>query len=154
MNATDYRWGGARTLVALHDAHLRAFLVAWRRADAADVELPATSDPAYATREHLLCHVLSAPARYLTWMCEQLGLPRPDVEESPRAEGFAARADAYLEHVLSAWRAPLRGVSEEESERAFTSRWGAPYTIDAMLEHAVMHPMRHAYQLDELMRAR
>jgi hypothetical protein len=24
--------------------------------------------------------------------------------------------------------------------------------IDAMLEHAVMHPIRHAFQLEELMR--
>jgi hypothetical protein len=24
------------------------------------------------------------------------------------------------------------------------------YTIDAMLEHAVMHPIRHTFQLEEL----
>jgi hypothetical protein len=28
-----------------------------------------------------------------------------------------------------------------------------PYSIDAMLEHAVMHPIRHSYQLEELMAA-
>jgi hypothetical protein len=33
----------------------------------------------------------------------------------------------------------------------YTSRWGQEYTIGAMLEHAVMHPMRHAFHLDELM---
>lgn len=154
MSTADYRWGGARALVALHDTHLRAFLETWRRADRAGVELPETDDPSYASRERLLLHVLSAAARYLTWISEKLELPRPDVDERPKPEGFAARADAYLEHVLAAWQGPLRGLTEEVSERAFTSRWGSPYTIDAMLEHAVMHPIRHALQLETLMRAR
>lgn len=62
------------------------------------------------------------------------------------------RADAYLEHVLSAWEEPLRNLTEEVADtRVFTSRWGVPYTIDAMLEHAVMHPNRHAHQLENLL---
>jgi len=28
------------------------------------------------------------------------------------------------------------------------SRWGVSYSVDAMLEHAVMHPMRHAFQIE------
>jgi hypothetical protein len=36
----------------------------------------------------------------------------------------------------------------------YRSRWQTLYSIDAMLEHAVMHPIRHAFQLEELMRQR
>jgi hypothetical protein len=36
----------------------------------------------------------------------------------------------------------------------YPSRWQTRYCIDAMLEHAVMHPIRHAFQLEELMRKR
>jgi len=28
------------------------------------------------------------------------------------------------------------------------SRWGVKDYVDAMLEHAVMHPIRHAFQLE------
>jgi hypothetical protein len=31
-----------------------------------------------------------------------------------------------------------------------TSRWGAPMNVEAMFEHAVVHPMRHRFQLEEL----
>jgi uncharacterized damage-inducible protein DinB len=140
-------------MVALHATYLREFLDTWRRFDARGIALPATRNPNYASREALLAHVLGAAARYLTWMCEQLALPRPAVEEYPEASGFADRAEEYMESVLAAWEGPLRGVTEEQADnQAFVSRWGIPYSIDAMLEHAVMHPIRHAYQLDKLLR--
>ena len=152
MARPEYQYGGARALVALHDRHLREFLAVWRRADLRDLALPRTSDPGYGSREALLAHVLGAAARYLTWICEQLGIPRPDVAEYPDTAGFALRAEAYLEHVLAAWEEPLRDLTEEVANtHVFTSRWGAPYTIDAMLEHAVMHPIRHAHQLERLL---
>ncbi len=31
------------------------------------------------------------------------------------------------------------------------SRWGEDYNIEQMLEHAVVHPMRHRIQLERLM---
>jgi hypothetical protein len=31
------------------------------------------------------------------------------------------------------------------------SRWGEPYTVEQMLEHAVVHPMRHRFQLQRIL---
>jgi len=31
------------------------------------------------------------------------------------------------------------------------SQWGEPYTVEQMLEHALVHPMRHRIQLERLM---
>lgn len=150
--AQVYRYGGARALVALHETYLREFLEVWRRADAADLTLPASSDPNYASREALLAHVLGCAARYLTWLCGQLGVEVPVLEEYPEPVGLAARADGCLEAVLAAWRGPLLELTEDQAYApAYTSRWGTPYCLDAMLEHAVMHPIRHAHQLRELM---
>ncbi len=152
MIASPYQYGGARALVALHAKYLRAFLVTWRRADSEAVALPASANPNYASREALLAHVLSGAARYLTWMCEKLELPPPNLEERPDPGSIAARADEYLEDVLTAWEGPLHGLTEEMADGpVFESRWGVPYSIDAMLEHAVMHPIRHAHQLEELL---
>ena len=152
---SDYRYGGARTLVALHDKNLRDFLNTWRRADDLGIELPVTSNPDYASREALLVHVLACGTRYLTWMCEQLQLPSPGLDEQPDPNGFAERADAYLEEGLAAWQEPLRDLTEDQAySPAYKSRWGTPYCIDAMLEHAVMHPIRHSLQLERLMAER
>ena len=62
------------------------------------------------------------------------------------------KADGYLEHLLERWRLPLAAVSDDRLEpppELYTP--GMPYWIDAMLEHAVMHPVRHEFQLRELM---
>ena len=37
-------------------------------------------------------------------------------------------------------------------DKESVTRWGSPYSINAMLEHAVMHPIRHRFQLENLLR--
>ena len=142
-------------MVLLHDEHVRRFLVVWNQAHAASVMLPRTDDPAYASLDTLLHHVLGTAGSYMTWMCEALGLSDPKIRILPEPTALAAEADSYMEHVLEKWRTPLRDVGDDRLETPeYPSRWQTRYCIDAMLEHAVMHPIRHAFQLEELMRQR
>ena len=147
-----YRSRAVRALVLLHDAHLRRFLVVWKEARDVAVALPTTDDPAYASLDTLLHHVLRAARGYMTWMCEKLELPDPEIRTPPDAAALSSEADSYMEHVLERWRAPLQDVGDDRLETPeYPSRWQTLYSIDAMLEHAVMHPIRHAFQLEELM---
>ena len=96
--------------------------------------------------------MLSAAGGYMIWMCEVLALPDPGIRSAPDAATLVRDADHYMEHVLEQWRAPLRELSDERLETPeYSSRWQTRYCIDSMLEHAVMHPIRHAFQLDELL---
>ena len=46
----------------------------------------------------------------------------------------------------------LAEVPEERFEdREYPARWKTLYCVDAMLEHAVMHPIRHTFQLERLL---
>ena len=146
-----YRYRGARALVLLHERELRTFLATFRRAQAWGVRLPETDDPDYASLAALLRHVLGAAAGYLRWTTKVLELPDPGVDQAPALDVIDAKAEAYLEHVLDRWWSPLRDVPAERFEEVHPSNWGTPYSVDAMLEHAVVHPMRHAFQLEELM---
>jgi len=148
-----FRYRGARAMVLLHEEELRRFVGTWRRAKASGVRLPETDDPDYASYDALLQHVLRASRGYLTWSCEKLGLRDPGVEPAPDVEIVDQRCDEYLTHLLSRWRDPLRDVPGERFERPeYPSRWGVLYCVDAMLEHAVMHPARHRFQLEELLK--
>jgi uncharacterized damage-inducible protein DinB len=150
-----YRSRAVRALVLLHDEHLRRFLVVWKQARAVSVRLPQTDDPDYASLDTLLHHVLRAARGYMTWMCEVLELPDPEIRAAPDAAALSSEADSYMEHVLEKWRAPLQDIGDDRLETPeYPSRWQTCYCIDAMLEHAVMHPIRHAFQLEELMRMR
>jgi hypothetical protein len=148
----NYEYRGARALVLLHERHLRECLATWRRAKAGGVMLPATDDPSYRSLETLLVHIFRAARGYLTWICQQLELPEPDLPQVPEPGEVEARADDFLTGLLAGWRLPLRDVPPERFEGpTYVSRWGDGYSIDSMLEHAVMHPIRHSFQLNELL---
>jgi hypothetical protein len=151
--ALEYRSRAVRALILLHDEHLRRFLVVWNQAQAASVALPRTDDPNYVSLETLLHHVLGAARRYMTWMCEVLELPDPQIRMLPDPAALSREAVSYMEHVLEQWRTPLLEVGDDRLlTPEYPSRWQTRYCIDAMLEHAVMHPIRHAFQLEQLMR--
>jgi hypothetical protein len=148
----NYKFRGARACVLLHDKHVRQCLDVWKQAKAANVKLPQTEDSSYASLEHLLYHILRAARGYMVWTCKKLELPDPDIRDTPDVDKIEAEAEGYLEHVLERWRFPLVDVPEEKFEpQTYASNWGTHYCIDAMLEHAVMHPIRHEFQLRELL---
>ena len=137
----------------MHEVEMRRCLEVWRRAKAAAIALPQTDDPDYASLETLLVHILDSARWYMVWMCQQLALPDPEIRPAPEPSRIEGEAERYLEHLLERWRLPLAGVPEAKFEdNVYASFWGTPYSVEAMLEHALVHPMRHAFQLSELLR--
>src|SRR5208283_3733759 len=96
----NYRYRGARALVLLHEQAMQALLPVWRRARAAQVQLPATRDPSYASLESLFHHALRAAGGYMTWLCEKLGLPDPGIDPAPDAPRVEREGERYIEHLL------------------------------------------------------
>jgi len=148
----NYSYRGARALVTLHEEYLWSFVEMWRQANMLGVALPETEDPDYRSMETLLLHVLTSARGYMVWMCEQLELPDPKIDPPPAIEEIEEKIEGYIEHLLDRWRVPLVDIEEERFGRPeYVSNWGVRYCIDSMLEHAVMHPIRHLFQLMELM---
>lgn len=148
----EYNYKGARALVLLHEKHLRSCLETWREAKKLNVKLPETKDKDYQSLETLLVHILRAARGYMTWMCEKLELPDPEINPQPDVDSVEKDADEYTAHLLEKWRSPLVEIPEEKFHSpTYKSRWGIYYCLDAMLEHAVVHPIRHEFQLRNLM---
>lgn len=149
---SNYQYRGARALVLLHEKNMRQCLKVWKEAKAAKITLPKTSDKDYESLETLLHHHLRAARGYMVWMCKQLELVDPAIQDPPNVATIETEAESYLEHLLERWRLPLLNVPEEKfGPETYLSNWGVPHTIDSMLEHAVMHPIRHMFQLRELL---
>ncbi len=148
----EKNYPGAQALAELHEIQLRAFLAEWREAKARQLVLPRTRDRSYGSLETLLLHVFSCSMRYLIWTADALELPPPTTPELPGEDEIAVEADRILEAILAAWRLPLSDLPL----KAFVagehkSWWGTGYCVDAMLEHAVMHPLRHQWQLKKML---
>ncbi|HKJ80406.1 MAG TPA: hypothetical protein VJ954_00170 [Ignavibacteriaceae bacterium] len=148
----EYKYNGARSMVLMHELHLTSLLETWREAKKENLILPETQDPDYQSLDTLLKHILRAARGYMTWMCDKLNLSDPGIKPAPEADVIEKEAGEYIEHLLEKWQTPLAGVEKDKFEKGtYTSRWGVDYCIDAMLEHAVMHPIRHEFQLRQLM---
>jgi uncharacterized damage-inducible protein DinB len=152
MSGLDhYKCRGARALVMLHEQYLREFVDVCRDAKANGLRLPQVEDPDYQSLDHLLRHLLRAARGYMVWCCEVLELPDPKIRKVPEANEIAEQATDYLNLVLDKWREPLAGVEESDLNKVFKSRWEVEMAVESMLEHAVVHPVRHTFQLKELM---
>lgn len=150
MEGTGY--SGAKALVELHEKQLRSFLATWREAKNMQVVLPETKDRAYRSLETLLWHVLDCASRYISWTADALELPPPILPELPGEDQIAVEADGILEAILAAWRLPLSDLPVKTFVAGeHKAWWGTGYCVDAMLEHAVMHPLRHQWQLRKLL---
>jgi hypothetical protein len=150
----EFSYGGARALTELHEKHMRSYLETWRKAKKAGITLPQTIDPAYESIETLLRHPLKSSRGYITWICQKLDLSDPGIDPVPELEYLEHSAEIFLEHLLQRWKLPLCDIPEERFfDRTYTSNWDVEYCIEGMLEHAVMHPIRHEYQLLNLIKA-
>ena len=74
-----------------------------------------------------------------------------EIEKEPEPELIEMKVNEYVSHLIEKWRLPLSEIPEDKFHSpSYTSNWGVEYCIDAMLEHAVMHPIRHEFQLKNL----
>lgn len=154
MDKIVYKYNGAKALVALHEIHLRSFYKTWQQAKQVGVKLPESNDPYYKSLDTLLYHLLRSARGYMVWMCKQLNLPDPQIDEAPLPEVVVEKAESYLDYLMAKWKYPLKDVPPELFEdKVYKSNWGVEYCIDAMLEHAVMHPIRHEFQLKNLIQS-
>lgn len=147
----DYKYSGARSMVLLHEKYLESFLQTWQEAKSINLALPEIEDPNYKSLDTLLKHIFRSARGYMIWICDKLNLPDPEIKQMPESDIIESEANEYLVYLVNKWRNPLAEIVEEKFHSpTFTSRWGVNYCIDAMLEHAVMHPIRHEFQLRNL----
>ena len=152
----EFRSRAVRSLVELHEHEMRSFLNVWKRFVAAGATMPeAHGDENYESRERLGAHVLIAARGYLVRIGEWVGRPVSDVDASKDPQDIAARAPAFADDVLEAYRRHLPEITDQELEpQAHRTRWGDLMSVEQLLEHAVVHPMRHRIQLERILESR
>ena len=152
MDINNYKYKGAEALIRLHEKHLLSFVEVWKTAKKANIKLPITDDSDYQSLEHLLLHVVGSSKDYIIWICEKLNLPEPKIDVLPKFQEIEKVIDSYILQLLEEWKIPLVNVEEKRFfDSTYKSNWGTEYCIEAMLEHALMHPIRHEYQLKNLL---
>jgi hypothetical protein len=149
-----FKSNAVRSCVELHEIELNRFYETWQAFRNQGTPLPPSDNPSYQSADHLGGHVLRAARNYLTWICDCVQRPVTDLDGETDPARIAAKGRAFADAVLAAWRRHLALLEDPElAPQTYKSRWGEDYNIEQMLEHAVVHPMRHRIQLERLMAA-
>jgi uncharacterized damage-inducible protein DinB len=150
-----FKSNAVRSCVELHEIELNRFHETWEAFRASGTPLPETDDPSYQSADHLGGHVFRSARSYLTWIGECVKRPVTDLDSDTDPVSIAHKSRAFVDAVLEAWRRQLALLEDTAlAPVTYKSRWGEDYNIEQMLEHAVVHPMRHRIQLERLMAQR
>ena len=100
----------------------------------------------------VLRHVVRAGYGYATYIREAFGAEakRPEIPLSKRLEALN-----QIEMMLAYTVATLEGKWELSDEQItavqIRSRWGAVYDLEQLLEHAIVHVLRHRRQIERFL---
>src|SRR5262245_6629261 len=107
----------------------------------------------------ILCHVTFSIYSYSCWMRRVRGLLDPEQEKKDkqdlleRVRSFTRgeEFDEASRWATAHYNETLAGVRKDELEQEYKSNWGETISIELMMEHALVHLLRHRRQLQILL---
>ena len=111
-----------------------------------------TKDDSCRSAQTIISHVIGAGYGYADYIRGVLGI----VSTSPERRLFSsAEVEAQINLMLEYTVQTLEGrweMPEDEMMRiVIDSRWGVRYDLEQLLEHAIVHILRHRRQVERLM---
>ncbi len=110
---------------------------------------PDTQDEGCRSVRTILGHVVSAGYGYADYLRGAFGMPssRPPRDTYARAE-VLDRFDVMLRYTVETLEGRWRMTDDELSGVRIESRWGTIYDAEQILEHAIVHILRHRRQIE------
>jgi uncharacterized damage-inducible protein DinB len=100
----------------------------------------------------VLNHVVRSTYGYADYIRAATGQPstRPEPQSLDRAECLAA-LDAALAYTAETLEGRWRMTDEEIMAVSMKVRWGPTYDLEQLLEHAIVHILRHRRQIERFL---
>ncbi|HEV8485649.1 MAG TPA: DinB family protein [Blastocatellia bacterium] len=113
-----------------------------------------TKDNDCRSTQTIITHVLAAGYGYADYIRGVLGIPasRPDRRLLSRPE-VEAQLDAMVEYTVHTLEGRWEMTDDEMMSMVIDSRWGVRYDLEQLLEHAIVHILRHRRQIERLIQS-
>ncbi len=151
----SYREGAVGALMDEYERavwELRRLVERIDDADALRVVDPATEDEACRSVQTIMSHVVNAGYGYADLLRKTFSVPStrpPKALLSPRE--YLEQLDAVLAYTAETLEGRWRMTDEEISGAVINSGWGVTYDVEQLLEHAIVHVLRHRRQIEKFM---
>jgi len=110
-----------------------------------------TKDEDCRSMQTIITHVVRAGYAYANYIRDVFSIATiPPVDKLLTHIEAVAEVDRMLEYTAETMSGRWE-MSDEEMERVrINSRWGMKYNLEQMLEHAIVHILRHRRQIERL----
>ena len=100
----------------------------------------------------IMNHVVRAGYGYSKYIRDALSMDANPIEDRqiPQAE-IVAEVDKMFAYTAAIFEGERSITDEEMNEIFFKTRWGVDYNIDQLLEHAIVHVLRHRRQIQKFL---
>jgi uncharacterized damage-inducible protein DinB len=112
-----------------------------------------TKDDDCRSIQTIMSHVVRAGYGYADYIREQFSIAstRPPSKLLSRQESLE-QLDAALAYTAQTLEGRWEMSDEEITRTVIKSRWGVVYNVEGLLEHAVVHILRHRRQIEKFIR--
>lgn len=153
---TDYREGAAGALMDEYERaawELRRLVEQIPEEDVVRVVDPETKDEDCRSVQTVVSHVVNAGYGYADLLRKLFSIPstRPPKALLAHRE-FSGQLDAMLAYTAETLEGRWRMTEQEITSAAIKTGWGVTYDVEQLLEHAIVHVLRHRRQIEKFMR--
>jgi uncharacterized damage-inducible protein DinB len=109
-----------------------------------------TKDDDCRSAQTIMSHVVRAAYGYADYIREQFSIAstRPQPRLLSQEESLE-QLDAALRYTVQTLEGRWEMSDEEMTATVIQSRWGAVYNVEGLLEHAIVHILRHRRQIEK-----
>lgn len=115
---------------------------------------PHTKDPDCHSIQTILTHVVCSGYGYATSIRNSLGenneiIPKKELNTTEDYQKALQTMFAYNEKVFEDY--PTIKMSEKETAKKILTSWGQRFDVDQLMEHAIVHVLRHRRQIERFL---
>ena len=110
-----------------------------------------TKDEQCRSVQTIISHVVGAGYGYADYIRKIFGITSTSPARNLLSHGEAeARLDAMLDYTAHTLEGRWEMTEDEIASIVIDSRWGVRYDLEQLLEHAIVHILRHRRQIERL----
>jgi uncharacterized damage-inducible protein DinB len=152
----NYREGAIGALMDEYERavwELRRLVGQIAEEDALRVVDPRTEDEACRSVQTIMSHVVNAGYGYADLLRKFFSVPSTRPPKAPllSPREYLEQLDAVLAYTAETLEGRWRMTDEEIMAVVINSGWGVKYDAEQLLEHAIVHVLRHRRQIEKFM---
>lgn len=151
----DYRKGAAGSIMDEYERaafELKSIVQNVREEDYTRVADSETENEDCRSIQTIMNHVVRSGYFYANYIRESLSIDFVPVESKQIAHRkIGDEIDKMLGYTIEIFDGKWETMGEQMMNVNINARWGIAYNIDQMLEHAIVHVLRHRRQIDKFL---